>query len=128
MAENRKPLTIDEEDGSFVLRHQAVDGKESKLVLAEQDVINLGASALGLTKAVLSRRIPKSEGVNAMFAAPVAQFSVGPDSLGEDILLTLVTPNGIQTSFAISPSTGRLLREQLDKSIADIESSGLTRQ
>jgi hypothetical protein len=123
-----KPLTLDEEGEAFVLRHQGADGKETELILTEQDVLNLGNSAAGFAKAILLRRMPGSGGVNTVLATKVARFSADPDSLGEDILLALVTPNGGQMIYAISPSIGRLLRERLDKSIVEIESGGLTRQ
>jgi len=128
MVGSPKPLTLDEEGDSFVLRHQGADGKETELILTEQDVLTLGNSASAFVKAILLRRTPKAGSVKTVLATQVARFSADPDSLGEDILLALVTPNGGQMIYAIPPNIGRLLRDRLDKSIAEIESAGLTRQ
>jgi len=128
MVGNAKPLTLDEEGDCFVLRHYDPSGKETTLLLSEQDVLNLGNSASAFLKAIALRHTPKEGDLHAVFATQVARFSADPDSLGEDILLALVSPNGSQMIYALSPSLGRLLRERLDKSIAEIESGGLTRQ
>jgi hypothetical protein len=121
-------ITLYQEDDSFVLRHRDPDGNETTLRLSDQDILALGNSARTFAKAILLRRTPKEGNVTPQLLTPVAQFSIGPDSLGEDILLRLVSPKGNQSLYAIPHRIARLLHDRLGDALVKIESSKPTRQ
>ena len=63
-----------------------------------------------------------------MFATQVVQIGLAPDTLGEDILLTLVARGGGQTTFALPPQIARILFDRLPPVLAGLGESKLTRQ
>jgi hypothetical protein len=121
-------LDLQEKDGGYLVTKRGDSGREESIWLSEDDVLTLSQSAAGLRQSILAKRSPESGGVAAVFATIVAQFSVVPDTLSQDVLLTLVGPNGAQTIFAIPPEVAPLLADRLPKVVAEIASAKPTRQ
>jgi hypothetical protein len=121
-------LNLEEKDDGYVITRTDKGGHQTNLWLSEDDILTLSQSAAGLRQSILAKRNPATGGVEAVFATVVSQFSVLPDTLSQDVLLTLVGPNGAQTIFAIPPEVAPLLAERLPKVVAEIASAKLTRQ
>jgi hypothetical protein len=121
-------LSLDESDGGFVLRKTSDDGTVYEMVLSDDDVLTLGQSAPGFRQRILAKHSRESGGQTAVYATKVVQIGLAPDTLSEDVLLTLVAPNGGQTTFAVSPHIARHLAERLPVHASMIENEKMTRQ
>jgi hypothetical protein len=124
MKSEPSPLILEEDGDQFVISREESDGTESSMHISEQDVLNLSQSAAQLAKHILSKRnLPKASGVEVVVATPIAQFRVAHDSLAEEVLLTLVSRNGVHTMFAIHPDIVRLLASKLEEEIVKIDAA-----
>jgi hypothetical protein len=118
-------LSLDETKTGYVLRKTDASGSVSELHLSDDDVLTLGQSSPNFRQKILAKRTPASGGVTPVFATNVVQIGLAPDTLGEDILLTLVAPNGSQTTFALPPHIAQHLSERLPTHLASLSESKL---
>jgi hypothetical protein len=121
-------LDLQQQDDGYLLKKTNKDGTKIEILLSDDDIITLSQSAPNLRQEILSKRHPKSGGVSAVFATVVAKINVSPDTLGEDILLTLVASNDTHTTFALPPEIAKILAERLPPLIGEVESANPTRQ
>lgn len=128
MTPNKTNLALDEDDEDFILRRANDDGTSSEIRLSADDVLTLSQSAANLRQRILAKRTPAAGGVTPVFATNVARFGLAPDTLGEDVLLTLIAQNDSQTVFALSPDIARLLAERLPHHIAHVANAKLSKQ
>ena len=121
------PITVDEEGNEFVLTVQ-YNGKPIEIRLSDEDVLALSRSALSFQERILSKRNPRATSVSAVMAIIVENFRLHADSLDQDILLSLQSPNGRQLTFVFQlPQAQRLLNE-LPVEIARVQRSNPTKQ
>jgi hypothetical protein len=111
-------LALDPEDDQFLLRRTGPDGRTKSLVLSNEDVLSLAQSAQLLRERILSKRNPAGGEYSAVYATPVVQIGLAPDALGENVLLTLITPSGAQVTFELPPHIVDHLVERLPVHLA----------
>jgi len=121
-------LALDEDGDDYLLRKTDENGTASQMRLSGDDVLTLSQSSARLRQSILAKRTPASGGVTPVFATNVVQVVVAPDTLGEDILLSLVAPDGSQTVFALPPHIARLLVERLPAHLTALGDVKLPRQ
>ena len=121
-------LTLDETEDGYVLRRIGADGTISEIKLSDEDVLTLGQSAPGFRQSILAKHNRESAGQSAVYATKVVQIGLAPDTLSEDVLLTLIAPNGGQTTFAIPPQIARHMAERLPVHVSMIENEKMTKQ
>ena len=98
------------------------------MALSDEDVLTLGQSSPGLRHKILSKYSRGSAGVTAVFASKVAQVGLAPDTLSEDVLLTLVAPNGVPTTYSLTPEIARILIDRLPHFVSLIETAKMAKQ
>jgi hypothetical protein len=128
MPKSTSTLTLDPDGDDFVLRRVDESGALSEMKLSDDDVLTLGQSSPNLRQRILAKRTPQSGVVSPVFATNVVQVGLAPDTLSEDILLTLVAPDGSQVTFALPPHIARHLSERLPHHASLVESAKMPRQ
>ena len=107
-------MRLDPTDEGYLLTRTMPDGTATTMPLSNAEVLTLAQSAVSLRATVMSSIQPKGTGATAIVAAPLGQFRVEWDSLGESILLEMLTPAGGQVIYSVEPMTARLLAERLN--------------
>jgi hypothetical protein len=128
MPTSESKINLETDGDDFVLRKIMPDGTTAAMKLSEADLLTLAQSSLSLREQVLSRRNPKGAEHSLVAAAEVVQIGLNQDSLGEAILLTLISPSGSQTTFAIPPLIANLLVERLPVHLAKMAETKPTKQ
>jgi hypothetical protein len=105
-------LTLVEYEGGYLLRRVSAKGQISKMLLSEQDVLNLGQSLPSLRDRILSR-YSRAGTIVPIVTTPVAHFSLNHDLLGEDIVLTLTVPSGSEIAYSIPLDLAARLAERI---------------
>jgi hypothetical protein len=121
-------ITLDQEGDGFILGADGLDGKRIEMRLTAMDVLSLSQSAVSLEERILSQRDPKGGGASAIRAAIVEQFRVQSDSMGQDLLLTVQTPNGRRLTFAFPPHHADRLAREVPIEVAAQRAKKLTKQ
>jgi hypothetical protein len=114
MTEKAMTLALEENDDGFTLRRTDADGTVSEMRLADADVTTLGLAAIALQQRILTRQAtPASSAIAAVTVMDVARVRLNVDALGEVILLTLISPQGLETAFALPRDNAESLIAQL---------------
>jgi hypothetical protein len=116
----------DGEGDTFVLSAVNRNGKTQRIVLDEDDIINLGQSAQHLKDQILARR--SRPGADAIVLTPVAQFYLNVDHHKTEIQLTMIDRRGARMGFSVPPHVAQSLIEPLRARLADIANAKPTKQ
>src|SRR6266478_821743 len=114
-------LTEDGED--FVLSVTGQDRTVSTVRLTEAQLMTLIQSVPLFRERIVLRHNPESDSASAVLVSHVSQIGLQPDSLGVDILLTLVFPTGARQTFGLSPQLAQILIQHLPEVLAEIVSA-----
>jgi hypothetical protein len=128
MSDNTAGLSLDEEGDDFVLAVTGKDGTVSRVRLTEQQMMTLIQSTPAFRERIVLRHNPEGDSVSAVLVTRVSQIGIQPDSLGVDVLLTLVSSTGARLTFALSPQIARILIDRLPGVVEEIDSSKTTKQ
>lgn len=101
MSEASSGLSLDPNGDDFTLSRTGDDGVTTRIVLTAADILTLTRSALALREKSLAARQPASGEVEAVLASPVSEATLAREWLGDHVLLTLASPDGDRTSFAL---------------------------
>jgi hypothetical protein len=85
--------------------------------------MTLGQSAPLFRQRVLSKFYPSAEGISPVFATVTSQIGIHKDALGENILLTLVAPNGASLIYEIAPALAEELAQRIPVHLAEMRSA-----
>ena len=113
----RGTLDIRPTDDGYVLLRTTSDGATQAMPLSNLEVMELAQSATSLRADVVARLQPSGMGAKAVVTAILDTFRVDTDSLEEDVLLEMHTPNGGLTIYTIVPTTARLLSQKLVRTL-----------
>jgi hypothetical protein len=128
MSENAASIALEQTPEGFVLRRTDTAGKTDELTLSAEDVLRLAQSAQRLRDHILAQRNPRGDSVSATVVTPVARIRLGPDALGESILLAMIDGSGAEMTFSLVPEVARPLAERLPVHLARIEAVKPTKQ
>lgn len=121
-------LHLDEKGDGFILRRITPSGRTMGMSLSAEDVLSLAQSAQALRIRALSRHDPEGGSVRAVYATPVVQIALQPETLGERILLTMVPPSATQLTFALPLHIVEYLVERLPDYLARAKATTPTKQ
>lgn len=114
-------LDLIKENDGFVLKVKGFDGAITNVTLTDSQVLTLANSALSLEERILAKRDARGGGAFAVMAVAVDQFRVQSDSLGQDLLLTVQSPNGRQMVFAFPPHHAQRLATEVPMEVAEMQ-------
>lgn len=118
MSEASSGLNLDPIGEDFILSRKGDDGVTAKIVLTAADILELTRSALALREKGLAERQPASGEVEAVLATPVESIALHREMLGDNLLLTLVSPDGNRLAFALPSAVAGDLVERLSAVLA----------
>ena len=121
-------ITLDEEGDGYILTGTNTEGDVVKTSLTAEDVLALINSALFFEPKIHARQNPESMGAGSVWAVSVAEFRVQSDSLGQDLLLSIQTPNERQVVFAFPPHHADRLAREVPIEVAAQRAETKTRQ
>lgn len=115
-------ISLDDENGQFVLRQLDDDGAEiAKIVITSDDVLRLGHNAQSLSGRILAQQ--SRPGMNAVVMTPVAQVELNTDLHKSAIHLTMFDQYGTGIGFSLVPEVARPLADRLPVRVAEIEAA-----
>jgi hypothetical protein len=121
-------LDLREDGDDFILIAADATGVSSSIRLSESQVMGLAQSAPVFREKIALRHSPEGADVSAVLVTPVVNVALQPDSLGEDVLLTLISSTTGRVTFGLSPLIAQLLVDHMPKVIEEIRSTKLSRQ
>ena len=116
-------LDLIEDGGDFRLSVTDETGNTTSVRLTPHQVLTLAQSAPSFRERILAPHNPSGGAVQAVVATPVVQIGLNQDSLGEEILLTLIAPNGARATYAIPLHIAEHLVERLPVRVAELKKS-----
>ncbi len=128
MAGASSGLDLKEDGNDFLLSVTDADGKTTNVKLTPEQLLTLSQSAPKFRERILSRHQPAIEGIQAVLATTVEQVGLNHDSLGQDLLLTLVAPTGTQLTYALPIHIVEHLIERLPARLSEMRKATLTKQ
>jgi hypothetical protein len=121
-------LDLKEEGDDFILIAADANGVASSIRLSEDQVMGLAQSGPVFREKIALRHSPEGADASAVLVTPVVNLALQPDSLGEDILLTLISSTNGRVTFGLSPKIAQLLADHLPAVITQILSTKFSRQ
>ncbi|HEY8064854.1 MAG TPA: hypothetical protein VIF40_08990 [Methylosinus sp.] len=118
MSEAASGLNLDPVGDDFILSRTGDDGVTARIVLTAADILDLTRSALKLRERDLAERQSASGEVEAVLATPVETVSLHREMLGDNLLLTFVSPDGNRLAFALPSALAADLVERLSSVLA----------
>src|ERR1700693_40347 len=115
-------ISLDEDGDNFILKRTDSDGTTSNIILSPQNVMTFAQSAPLFQERILSRIHPSGGDFSAVFVTPVAQIGLHDDALRENILLTLVAPNGARLVYQLDPSLAQELAVRIPIRLEEMRS------
>ncbi len=128
MALTESRLSLDPAGDDFVLRRIAADGTTTMILLSETDILTLAQSVPALQQQVLSRHVPKGDSHSPVAVTEVVQVALHDESLGESILLTMMSQGGSRATFALPQQIADLLVQRLPVFLARMRARKPTQQ
>jgi len=113
MSEAASGLILDPDGDDFILSRTGDDGVTARIALTAADILDLTRSALALREKGLAERQAASGEVEAVLATPVENVALHREMLGDNLLLTLVSPEGNRLAFALPSALAADLVERL---------------
>lgn len=119
MSEASSGLSLDPDGDGFILSRTGDDGVTASIALSAADILALTRSAIALREASLAERQPAHGDVEAILATPVEKIAVHREMLGDNLLLSLVSPDGNRLAFALPSALAAELAERLAGALAE---------
>ncbi|WP_159726639.1 hypothetical protein [Methylosinus sp. Ce-a6] len=119
MSEASSGLSLDPDGDGFILSRTGDDGVTARIALSAADILALTRSALALRETSLAQRQPASGDVEAVLATPVEKIALHREMLGDNLLLTLLSPDGNRLAFALPSALAAELAERLAGALAE---------
>ena len=119
MSEASSGLSLDPDGDGFILSRTGDDGVTARIALSAADILALTRSALALRETSLAKRQPASGDVEAVLATPVEKIALHREMLGDNLLLTLLSPDGNRLAFALPSALAAELAERLAGALAE---------
>lgn len=113
MSEAAPGLNLDPDGDGFILSRRGDDGVTARIALSASDILALTRSALARREKNLAARQPASGDVEAILATPVESVALHREINGDNLLLTLVSPDGNRLAFAFTAALAAELAERL---------------
>ena len=121
-------LTFDEEEnGSIIGRHNA-DGTRISINLSKVELIGLSEKISLSLERISSQAVMEGGAVHDIVSLPVTEVGLAHEALGENLLLTLVTPTGHRRIFALPQSAVALLIENMPLYLSEMRAANPTKQ
>ena len=128
MKRGKSGLDLKEDGDDFLLCVTDLAGTTTETKLTADQVPILSQSAPVFRERILARYKPSAGGTDVVLATPVVQIGLNEDSLGEEILLTLVAPNSARLTYALPMHIAEHLAERLPIRVADLRKKNPTKQ
>lgn len=119
MSEASSGLSLDPDGDGFILSRTGDDDVTARIALSAADILALARSALALREKSLAERQPANGDVEAILATPVEKITVHREMLGDNLLLSLVSPDGNRLAFALPSALAAELAERLAGALAE---------
>jgi hypothetical protein len=116
-------ISLDEAGDNSSLTRIDPDGARESIILSPLNVMTIAQSAELFRSRRLSRSVPQGAGYSPVFATPAAQIGIHKDALLENILLTLVAPNGASVTYELSPYLANQLSTSIPNHLLEILST-----
>jgi hypothetical protein len=121
-------LDLTEDGDGFILTVVDATGAATKTKLTAEQLLILSQSAPAFRERILSKHKLSVPGMDVVLATPVVQIGLNEDSLGQDILLTLIAPTGGRLTYALPVHIAEHLAERLPVRVADLKNKNQTKQ
>jgi hypothetical protein len=121
----RGKLDLQPTDDGYILIRTTADGLTQSMLLSNLEVMELAQSATSLRAGILARLQPSGTGAIMVVTAVLEKFRADMDSLEESVLLEMRTPNGGQIIYTIVPTTARLIAQELERVVNEMETKSL---
>ncbi len=116
-------LSLYDEGEGYSLQRRDANGTTTSISLSPGDVMTLGQSGPLFRQRVQARFYPPGVDYTPVFMTPVVQCGLHLDALNENILLTLISPNGEELKFEIRPTIAEALAQKLPSYLADLKAT-----
>lgn len=117
-------ISIAETPEGYLLTRSAPDGSKIDMPLTIRHVLELAQSAISLRTGAAKRLQPRGMGAEALVSAPLEYSRVEIDSLRENLLVEMRTPQGGQVIYSVPPNLARQLVDQLVVRMNEVGWSG----
>ena len=128
MYEDQDGLALTEDTEGFLLSVTNAKQQTETVRLSPQQVLTLGQSTLAFRAQVLQRLQLENESIRTTVATVVRDLIAWPDSILENVLVTLSTQNAGEVTFGFSPALARKLLHLLPPEIEKVETAKQTKQ
>ncbi|MEY4879960.1 MAG: hypothetical protein RJB62_1429 [Pseudomonadota bacterium] len=112
-------IDLDAVGDHFRFRRTDAFGKVQEILLSDNDVLQLAASAVNLQGMVLRRA--KKAGPRDLVVMQVAQAGIGIDTNKGNVHLKMIDPGGVSVAFAVPLVVAKPFAEGLLRRIPELE-------
>jgi hypothetical protein len=120
MTSTSSGLDLTQDGDDFVMTVSDPSGQTIRVRLTAEQVLRLAQSVPLFRDQALAKFHPTGGGASAVFVTPVGQIELNQDLLGENILLTMIAPDGASQTFALPSQVAEQLGQRLPVRLAEM--------